>query len=294
MKPTGKILGLYKLTHSVSGKAYMGTSIDLAKQYRYQFTLLRGNKHKSRECQELWNKDGPDLFEFSFEVFDTMEDAERICKERIASLRIKSLSLNSDVFKFDQPNIGAYRIMFPDGRFYIGSSKNIRKRIQYHTWALSHDRSNHPALAEAYKHNEGIFEVDIIEAPLAEIRELEQKLLDAHHGLAECLNFSKNAKSVIDDLWANPAYREKMIVGAAKVNKSPEARIAYGEKMKAYWATPEAKAKRMGGGNPFAKQVSVLGIVYGSVMDAVRSGVMSDTKVRRRLKDPDDKEVFYL
>lgn len=294
MKPTGMVKGMYEVRHVPSGKVYVGTSVDLAKQYRYQYTLLRTGKHKSPECQELWNRDGSEAFSFSFSVFDEMSEAETLAKTWIANYRKLGTSLNSERVKFDKPNIGVYRIKFPDGTFYIGSSKDIRGRIAHHKWACANGKSNHPSLMRAYVKNDGVFELDIIETKESDIRITEQKLLELHVGQTNCLNYSKNATSVIDDLWANPEYRERMINGANVRRRSDQGRQNYSEKMKAYWATPEAKAKRMGGGNPFARKVSVNGIVYGSVMDAVRAGVMSDSKLRKQLKDDTITDVFYV
>ena len=60
--------GIYKITHSTTGKFYIGSTADLRKRWRQHRSELRRNKHCNQKMQYAWNKYGPDAF-----IFETIE-----------------------------------------------------------------------------------------------------------------------------------------------------------------------------------------------------------------------------
>ncbi|AEH03502.1 endonuclease [Pseudomonas phage PhiPA3] len=297
-----KLTGVFKLEHSATGKLIIGTTQDIIKQHSYQATLLRTGKHKCPEFQSLYDPEvGTSAFKFSFSICTDKEEAKSVAQEWIKDAVKRGVYLTGSTVKPAKVEevgklCGVYRITFPaTGHFYIGSSGHVRQRLAHHKSRLKAGLHASSQVQECYNNNGGEYTTDTIYTDTRdEAYALEQKLIDLHQVDPLFLNFGSDVKSVVKDLWANPEYRDRIINGSVKSVRDPERRKAYGEKMKAYWATPEAKAKRMGGGNPFARKVSVFGIVYGSIMDAVRAKALPDAKLRQRLKDPEDKEVFYV
>lgn len=108
------------------------------------------------------------------------------------------------------------------------------------------------------------------------------------------LNMVTDVRSTISDIWKRPGFRSDTIERLKKQRKTAEQKLEYGEKMKAYWADPEIRSKRMGAGNPFARAISMFGVTYGSVIEAIRAKKLSATIIRKRLKDPSDKDIYYL
>lgn len=68
------IMGIYKITNSVNGKLYIGSSKDINKRWKKHFSDLKNNKHHSKYLQNAWNKYGED--NFRFEVVELVNDEE--------------------------------------------------------------------------------------------------------------------------------------------------------------------------------------------------------------------------
>jgi len=60
--------GIYKITCTVNGKIYLGSSINLRKRKSEHFRYLQHNKHHNSHLQRAWNKYGEDAF--TFEVLE--------------------------------------------------------------------------------------------------------------------------------------------------------------------------------------------------------------------------------
>ena len=61
--------GIYKITCLVTGKFYIGSSVDLKRRKFWHFCQLRHNKHKNVHLQKAFNKYGADNFVFSVVEF---------------------------------------------------------------------------------------------------------------------------------------------------------------------------------------------------------------------------------
>lgn len=291
---TKPLFGVYHLRHIETGKVYSGKTNNLEKQQRYHYTLLSLGKHKSTECQALYDvTNDPLMFAFDIEICQDKEQADVVLLTRLKDAREKGLSLNSNRFQLDTPNMGVYKISFSDGSYYIGSSKDIRARVATHDWQLRNSRSSNPRMVEVYKRCGEKYEVTILEYT-ANYREAEQAYLDKHHGEVDCLNYASNHNSPVKDLWKMDIYRARQKDIIADRWAKEGAKENYGEKMKAYWSNPEAKAARSGGNNPFAKKISVDGVVYGSFKSACTAIGLSRHLLAKRLNNDKDTAVFYI
>jgi len=75
---------------------------------------------------------------------------------------------------------GVYKILCNNGKFYIGSSKDVGKRLKNHFNKLKSNKHKNPFLQNAYnKYGVGSFYVGIIEeCDILDLRELEQYWMD--------------------------------------------------------------------------------------------------------------------
>ncbi len=59
------VIGVYVIKCVVSGKVYVGSSINVAQRWEYHQTRLRCGKHSNRHLQASWLKHGSNNFTFS-------------------------------------------------------------------------------------------------------------------------------------------------------------------------------------------------------------------------------------
>lgn len=86
---------------------------------------------------------------------------------------------------------GIYKITnLSNGKFYIGSAKNIQKRWSGHLTAMRSAKHPNLHLQNSYnKYGESNFKFEILlECPITSLRVEEQKLLDIHYGKDYCYN----------------------------------------------------------------------------------------------------------
>lgn len=87
-----------------------------------------------------------------------------------------------------QINIGKY--------FYIGSSYDLNKRKAVHLRDLRKGKHHNIRLLRTFQKHPDKFEFFVLAfAPIEDIRSLEQKYLDIHFGMRNCMNLSHNAES---------------------------------------------------------------------------------------------------
>lgn len=76
-----KKIGVYKITNTINGKLYIGSSIDLKKREYAHFYNLRNNTHDSKYMQNVFNKFGENILIFSIieyvENVDILLDREQ-------------------------------------------------------------------------------------------------------------------------------------------------------------------------------------------------------------------------
>ena len=61
---TNKNCGIYKITNTVDGKFYIGSSCNITKRMCFHRSLLIRDKHYNRHLQSAWNKYGAQAFTF--------------------------------------------------------------------------------------------------------------------------------------------------------------------------------------------------------------------------------------
>lgn len=230
--------------------------------------------------------------------------------------------------------IGYYTITHrPTGRFYIGSSGNLTRRIWRHRTELASGMHTNRKLQEIYTCWDD-FEVMTSEVnTLEEARQLEQQLLDRYVGTALCCNSSMSATNpfdVFERIWPS---REICIANLEKANEARrgkpltdehKARLSASHKGKVLSTEHRAALSKAKTGSTISsshrealrqanvgktitdehkriiselksRKVSIDGVIYPSLKVASAAVGFSDVTVRKRLNDHVNyKDWFYL
>jgi group I intron endonuclease len=64
MLMTAMKTGVYRITNTMNGRFYVGSSSNLVRRKRDHFNLLRQNRHSNPHLQSAWNKYGESAFVF--------------------------------------------------------------------------------------------------------------------------------------------------------------------------------------------------------------------------------------
>lgn len=184
-----------------------------------------------------------------------------------------------------------------DPGYYIGHTTLTKQRFHQHIHNLRNESHGTPRLQAliSEKGIDNLYHEIVLEGTEKECRDKEQELLDLHWGDPNLLNASKSGRSAISHHVQDPEVEKRRVEGLRKAVTTDEHRQKMSDVGKAQWSVPGRKEARSGAGNPFAKCVSIYGIVYGSVIDAVRAkaGGLTDWVIRTRLKAGSDPAIFY-
>lgn len=106
--------------------------------------------------------------------------------------------------------IGVYKLSFPNGYYYIGSSNNIQRRTTKHLQCLRDKKHINPFLQNVYnKYN--CCNVEVLKEVKEDILlETEQKYLDEHYGKEGCLNLTPTANKPPTRINQTPKTRKKI------------------------------------------------------------------------------------
>lgn len=291
--------GVWSLRHIPSGKVIVGSTSDIAKQKRYQLMLLSNGKHKTPEFQKLFDitKDPSDLV-FSFGIVGSIEEQKSVYESWVkkaitdGSYLTARKGKGNDAVEAVGKTAGMYIINFTNsGLFYVGSSGRLKRRLSQHKSMLKNNRNTCRLLQEAYNHDSAYKVITQFTDTLEEARKLEQSYINNNKGNPLLLNIATDVDAPCRNLHDNPEWHKKILSAASITRMSPAVRESKRIKMKEWHANN--KGSRDGANNPFAKSISMFGVTYGSVMDAVRTGLLSDSIIRKRLKDPSDTEIVY-
>lgn len=210
-------------------------------------------------------------------------------RERDHSPRRRGLSEQAGVVNMDAikqlPSgkvCGVYKITSPSGKFYIGSSVDIRKRWNEHRCRLSGATGGHhnqylQNAANKYGLENLTFEVvELCERQ--DVRATEQRLIDS---LKPEYNLSNKVETLLADLWMRPDFRAKNSARASEQNRRNWANPEYREKAKGRvlsMQTPEVKA--------LAAQRKAAAMAASPEMQKKRSETFIKT-LKRLHSDPD-------
>lgn len=175
-------------------------------------------------------------------------------------------------------------------KFYVGSTKDYLARKAHHKWSLKNSSCRCKALQELYdiEKDFDLFEWTVY---ICDDRETAYKIEDvlikegARGNLM--LNSSLDARSPISGIKITEEMRNKATENHKKNFQNPEFRSKFSDSIKKAWDAPGRRERRSGAGNPFAKALTVDGVLYGSVKDAERSLGLNEKTIRKRVNSYD-------
>lgn len=147
---------------------------------------------------------------------------------------------------------GIYRLQFPSGHYYIGSSKDYVARCRRHQNSMRRGEHDSPRVQHVFnKFGEMPIYGLLIECRVDALVENEQRLLDEHVGHPMCLNLSRCAEAPARGVKHPPCTEEKKQMLRRKMLgrkfSDEHRRLISAAKRGTYHPgshTPEANAKR--------------------------------------------------
>ncbi len=73
-KETPRPMGVYRVRNTVTGRWFIGTSVDMPGRLNRTRFELEAGAHKNRELQADWDASGPRVF--AFEALDTLKPSD--------------------------------------------------------------------------------------------------------------------------------------------------------------------------------------------------------------------------
>ena len=136
-----KVVGIYCIKNVISGRIYIGSSINIAgrwKQHRYQ---LNTNRHENHYLQHSWNKHGEGSFEFSIlEVIDLTKKLEILSNVNSSSLHKRVINL----IESDDDRDILYGINLAREQYYL--DKSLSEGCELYNICYSAIGGNHDEL----------------------------------------------------------------------------------------------------------------------------------------------------
>lgn len=188
---------------------------------------------------------------------------------------------------------GAYVITHnPSGRFYIGSSGNVRARINQHYHLLRHDKHPSGRLQEVFTNTDDIT-IDVTPAPDKDgAFESEQAILDARFSDPLCCNNAPGART----LWKDGMPEEQRRLRSDKMkghSVSDHVRESVRKANTGLKRSPETLQRmREAKAEQAAKQsipVIVNGVEYKSNKEAIEKLGINKRTLTKRLNSDDPK-----
>lgn len=147
---------------------------------------------------------------------------------------------------------GIYRLQFPSGHYYIGSSIDYVNRCRSHQNTLKRKCHDSPRVQNVYdKYGHSPIYGLIHGCPKDKLEQEEQRFLDEHVGKPRCLNISKCAEAARRGVKGKPHSEERKIRMSVLMKdriftKEHRARISQAKKGKYFPGshTKEANEKR--------------------------------------------------
>jgi group I intron endonuclease len=278
--------GIYKITNTIDGKVYIGSSVDVRGRFNSHRSDLRQNKHGNSKLQRAWKKHGEEAF-----VFEIIEECAPGDVRDIEQRYLDELFIKSDRNEFYNLYSSACGLTpeqareenlkrWSDPEFKAKASASFKK-----TWSDPELLARH---REACKNN---YE------KIADIDGWKEKQHIAHN----TDDYKQRSAERAKQQWSDPETRAKMMnslsseesrakksVAAKKISLDPEFKRKHREGIeksftperradlsrypKEYFSDPENRHKQRLN-SPHRKQImcNETGVVYDSIAQAAKS-----------------------
>lgn len=214
--------GVYKITNNISGKIYVGSSVDLNKRMRRHRYLLSKGNHVNRHLQDSWVKHGESSFTFSIILYCAKENA----------LWYEQRAIDALAPEFN---------MLPNARSALGAkrSENTRKLLSEAakmSWQLEEHRERKLAAICTPEYKIRRFAIDASETT-REARSQAARLAMSRPDVKE------RHRLALIAAYASPAIRETSSAKQKIAQSRPEVIAKKSAAMKEAYSSPEAKKR---------------------------------------------------
>lgn len=203
---------IYSITNIKTGIRYIGSSINIESRWHNHKSHLKHNKHHSGRLQRAWNRDGPKCF--SFEILQEMPGStweERLKAEINWISKFKTYnSRTANVFLTNFENSPETRQKIKEGVANSAAIQAYRKTHSGRMKQIWSDPENRKVFTTAIRKSR--------QDPKARSRQ----------------------SKIMAKAWKDPKRRKQLL----NRTYSEATLLSKAEKMRAYWATPEAKAAK--------------------------------------------------
>ena len=166
-----KICGIYKITNTITGDFYIGSSKNVKNRWACHKCKSTWKKHPNNQLYQDMQKYGTDKF-----VFEVIEEIE---VEQLKEAEQQFIEALKPTYNNYNAISGIYKITNTiTGDFYIGSSKNLKSRWAHHKCKSVWDNNqNNPMYLDMQKYGVDKFEFEILEI-LEEVEEDKLKEME--------------------------------------------------------------------------------------------------------------------
>ena len=207
---------IYAITHTASGKRYVGSSVDPHYRWIKHRCELNGNKHHCRHLQNAWNKYGACAFTFS--IIETLASNDRVPR---AQAELRAIAA-ATTYNSRKASLGLTNFV---------NSEETRLRISAGLNRLLLTDDNYKANSAARGANLARW------ARLPENR-VRQSILSASHW-KDPHHRSRVSKSLAKH-WSTPGIKEEHSMRVKAYRSTVEARKHNSEITKAAWDDPNS------------------------------------------------------
>jgi len=113
------IIGIYVIKNTITGKVYVGSSVDMAHRFAEHKCDLNHNRHQNVYLQRAWNKYGRDLFIFSLLEVCPTNDLIQVEQKWIDLLKASNKMFGYNI----RPKADSRHSLSSETKFKISQSK---------------------------------------------------------------------------------------------------------------------------------------------------------------------------
>jgi group I intron endonuclease len=182
-----------------------------------------------------------------------------------------------------------YLITHPESNsVYVGSTNDIQRRQREHNKCLRKGNHPNPKLQEAFNRN-AVIEYEVIPtATRDEAYAMEQKLMDDYRAGGNLLNISPVANNSIPG-WKQPEESiERMRLSSTGKSHTEESRQKMSDMRRGIPKSDEARAKHSETLRARARPISINGVEYAGIQDAVDKTGMTYNTISNRIRSNSD------
>ena len=170
-------------------------------------------------------------------------------------------------------NYSTYRLVFEDGTFYVGSTKNTYRRFHHHKSRCKIGTHRNNKLQTAWRtFGEPDLQVLNYYASKEEALEAEQELLNEYFGTDECLNLSSSSKT----FWDTETHKANMSKPKSAEHKAKLSAIHKGKPK-----SPEHKEKISLANS---KSITIGALTFPSITEASKHFQVSQQAITLAVK----------